>query len=180
MNNNLERRAQKNNESKEQALPSALSSFHSTLLLRLWNTVSREPTSPTGSLCLHYNITFPVITSRTNKISHWAASRLYSWYTLWDVFLVILLGYYWNTCWSFSFRDEMELALRQCRVPLNQCSKADKSDVTQQTRSQQKYDLTTKPQNMELDNKLFSVTLSVGLHPVTYSVAVFKITPCLQ
>ncbi len=134
--------AQKNNESREQALPSALFSFHSTLLFRLWNTVSHEPSSPSGSHCLHYNITFTVITSRTNKIGHWSAPLVH---TLRRIFGDILLGYYWNTRWPFYFRDEMELAPRRCNVLLNQCSKVDKSDVTQQTCSQQKYGLVTKP-----------------------------------
>lgn len=32
-----------------------------------------------GSHWLHYNITFTVITSRTDKTGHWSTSQLYSW-----------------------------------------------------------------------------------------------------
>lgn len=78
--------------------PQPLSSFHSALLIRLWNTVSHEPSSPSGRRYLHYNITFTVITSRTNKTCNWSASQLY-WYTHWEMvffwwrFIGLLLKY---------------------------------------------------------------------------------------
>lgn len=90
VNNNLQRRAKKNNKSREQALPLTLTSFHSTLLIRLWNTGSCEPSSPSGSHCLHYNITFTVITSRNHKIVHSLVCIL--------AVLVRTLMYFW---WSF-------------------------------------------------------------------------------
>lgn len=101
-NNNLQKRAE------EQALYLALSLFHSTLLIWVWNSGSHKPSGLSDSHCLHYNITFTVITSRTNKRCHWFAYLW--WYKLRFRFVGILLGYYWNTCWSFYFRDWIELA----------------------------------------------------------------------
>lgn len=127
VSNKLWRRPQNNNKSGEQTLPSVLSSFHSALLIRRWNTVSHDPSSARGIQCLHYNITFTVITSRTDKISHSPGSQLYR-YTQWDVvFGHILLGNYWSTRWPFYFWDGMESTLRVCSVLLNQCCNVDTS-----------------------------------------------------